>query len=219
MSFFYFYTFEWLFLVCSLVTLQPKNQPYLRLLFAIALITVLAETVGYLLKNVWQQANHLVYNFSVPTIILLFILFFRLQLNHKSNKQLLLWLTITYCLFIPINLIWIQGWQYFATYQYIAGALVLSMAAMMFLVELIKKPIPTSLITQPSFFTAAAVLIMYIPKSCLYAFFAYLSYIEQVSESFAATFQVTNLVLCIIFYILLSIACLCPLLFKASKMQ
>lgn len=206
--------FEWFTFCCSLVILHPANDPRLRKLILITAITVIAETLGYYLRTTGHPTNHPVYNISVPLIIILFILIFREQLRTNKKRLTASVALGMYAAFVLCDLTLIQGSRKFATYNYIFGTLILLIIVSLYYLELIRSDKYVFVSREPVFWLAAAVLLLYIPKSILYAAFEYFVYRRTISAAFGRTFLLLNVILSIIFFCLLSYASICRLIFR-----
>lgn len=211
--------FEWIAFAFSLTVFNRRNDKRIRLLIAIMTITVIVEAIGYYYHYILSKANHQFYNVSVPLIILLFLWMFLNHYAQRSNRRFVLISIFVYALFCLINIFFIQGEQRFSTYNYILGALLLVTTTVLYFLELIRLPVPVSLKKEPMFWIATAVLLLYLPKSVLYAVFEYLAYRNEVNESFGHTFHLINRSLSVIFFSILSYASICRLLTSPNSIQ
>lgn len=208
-------SFEWISFSLSLLLLHPANLRAARLLILILGITVVAECTGYVYRVVLHRpSNHEIYNISVPAIIILLTILLKRQTKNKSNHLTINLLLLSYCIFLTINLLWIQGRGRFATYNYIAGTVILVLTVTLYFLELIKKKEYVFISGEPLFWVAAAILLLYIPKAVLYAIFEFLAYKKSVMQSFGDTFRLLNRILSVIFFSLLSYASICRLIFR-----
>jgi hypothetical protein len=197
----------------SLFLLHPENEKKMWPLFAMTIVTLVAESAGYYLRAVEHQSNHPVYNISIPLIIVCFLWLFRGHLKQQHQKVLHIAL-ITYLLFVVANLLFLQTMSRLATYNYILGTVVLTLACVYYFLEFIHYPGRISVLKAPLFWIASAVLILYIPKSVLYAVFEYLAYTEKITQSFGQTFTFINKVLCVVFFTFISYASVCRLIYR-----
>lgn len=195
--------------------LHPANDRAARLLIPILGVTVTAESLGFYYRVVLHRtSNHMIYNFSVPIIILLFLLLFRSKMQWQENRKLINWMFPAYVLFVVSDLIWIQGSERFATYNYIVGSLALVITLSLYFLELIKKKEYVFLSAETLFWIAAAILLLYLPKVVLYSLFEYLAYKNALSKRFGETFQLVNRILSVIFFGLLAYASICRLIYR-----
>jgi hypothetical protein len=206
------YIFEIVAMGCSLFMLHPLTIKRYFFLTLIMIITMIAETLGWYFHAVLHYpSNHFIYNFSVPGIILSFIYGF--SKNTQYSKQIL-FIGILYLIIIMINFCFIQGVARFATYNYIVGGIALTLICTFYFMQLIKKPVLISPFQEPLFWVAAAILLMYLPKSVLYSAFEYLSYKKSLSVKFGEAFHSINTFLSLFFFFLLSMASVCRLIFR-----
>lgn len=197
---------------CSLLALQPKNAELKLLLFIMA-TTIAAEIIaGYYFTR--YEDNHIIYNFSIPILIVLYLIQLLKVLHSPKNKTLVKFLLVSYILFAIIDLIYIQNTNQLATYNYIFGALLLSFVVALYFGELIKKPIQVNVLAEPFFWLASGIILMYFPKSILFTFFEYFIYTKSLNSSFGVLFTSVNTVLCFIFYLSICIACTCRWIFR-----
>jgi hypothetical protein len=205
--------FEWISFCFSWFLLHPANHRGARLLIPILGVTVAAESLGFYYRVVLRRTtNHVIYNFSVPLIILLFLLLFGRGLQWRGNRKVMKWMIPAYLLFVVIDLSWIQGVGRFATYDYIVGSLALVITTSLYYLELIRKKEYVFLSAEPLFWIAAAVLLLYLPKAVLYSVFEYLAYKNVLARRFGEMFQLANRILSVIFFGLLAYASLCRLI-------
>lgn len=206
--------FEWIAFALSLLLFHQKNDPKVRLLIVILLVTVTVEAIGYYYHRILGKANHQFYNVSVPLIISLFLILLSGQYQKKVHKTCIHIGMFCFVLFAVANAFFIQGMTRFCTYTYIVGALLLVVATAFYFLEMIHLTEHVSLKREPSFWICTAVLILYLPKCILYAVFEYLAYHNEVMESFGATFHLINKVLSVIFFSCLSYASICRLIYR-----
>jgi len=206
--------FEWIAFAFSLFLLHRRNDRKISLLLVILVATVVVEAIGYYYHRILSKANHQFYNVSVPFIIILFLLIALKHYQKRTHTTIILAGIICYTLFAIINASVIQGMTRFCTYTYIAGALLLVIAIAFYFLEVIRQPEHVSLKKEPMFWISTGILILYLPKSILYAVFEYLAYYNQVMESFGATFHLVNKVLSVIFFCCLSYASICRLIYR-----
>lgn len=204
---------ELLAFIFSFFLLHPRNNRRLWPLIVAYGVTVIAEYIGYYFK-MRSQPNHYIYNISVPLVILLFGQVFHHQLKAPRQKRIFGVLAWGYILFCISNLLWIQGFEKFCTYNYVSGGLLLSVLVSVYLIELLKAPTQVFLAREPLFMLAAGILLLYVPKSINYSMFEYLAYTEALNKEYAATFFLINNTLGFIFYLLASIASVCRLISK-----
>lgn len=205
--------FEVLAFVCSFFLLHLKNDRRLWPLIVAYGVTVQSEYVGYYYKMM-SEPNHHIYNISVPLVILLFGQVFYRQLQAPKQKRMFVVLAWGYVLFCIANLLWLQGFQKFCTYNYVTGGILLSVIVSVYLIELLKLPRHVSLAREPLFILAAGILLLYVPKSINYSMFEYLAYTAALNKEYAATFFLINNTLGFIFYLMASIASVCRLISK-----
>jgi len=208
--------FEYLCLGCSFCLLHPLNSSTGKHILWIGLVTVFAETLSFCCYNFYGMRTYGIYNVSVPTIILIILAAFYAVLKKGLSGRIIKALCIAYVVFCIINFACLQGYSKFASLNYVAGGIALTLTAAMYLYHLIRQPVQLYLHTQPLFWLASAVLLMYVPKSCLYAFYTYFSGNQQQMAAFSNTFHLFNNIASILFYILLSIAATCRILFKST---
>jgi hypothetical protein len=206
--------FEWIAFAFSLFLFHPRNAS-VRMVVAIMAITVLVEAIGYYYHRVLGKANHQFYNVSVPLIILLFLALLRQHIEKRRYRNVINTGILLFILFALFNAAFLQGMRRFCSYTYIAGALLLVLSVMLYYVELIKRPVHISLKKEPMFWIGTSILVLYLPKSILYAAFEYLAYHHQMMNSFGATFHLMNKGLSIIFFCGLSYASICRLIFRS----
>lgn len=206
-------------LLASFLALASKNRFQLKLLSPVMIITALAEATSYLIRVRFRESNHFIYNISVPIIVFLLMCVFHKQFKTVAFKKASMTAIVLYSCFVGINILFIQGTHKFATYNYIIGGLFLSFICTLYFFELMKVARHISLISEPLFWLGSGILLMYLPKSVLYALFEHLSYNVEVRTSFSETFFFLNTVLSAIFYLSISIACISKWIFPASPRQ
>jgi len=135
-------------------------------------------------------------------------------MQWQENRKLINWMFPAYVLFVVSDLIWIQGSERFATYNYIVGSLALVITLSLYFLELIKKKEYVFLSAETLFWIAAAILLLYLPKVVLYSLFEYLAYKNALSKRFGETFQLVNRILSVIFFGLLAYASICRLIYR-----
>ena len=210
---------EWIFFGCSLAVFSKKNDKKIWLLFVIAFVTVLVESIGFYYRVVLETSNHHLYNISIPVIILLFQFLFLYNLKRVKNRQFVKLSIAAVFIFTLINLIYFQAFTRLATYTYIFGAVFLVIDASLYFLELVKRPVIVSLKGESMFYIACAVILLYLPKTILYSVFEYLAYKDLWKKEFGQVFTSTNLFLSLIFFLLLSYACLCRLIYRNSSLD
>jgi drug/metabolite transporter superfamily protein YnfA len=206
--------FEFLALACSIFSLHKANPSSLRLLITAIVITLAAEITGYYVRIYLHKSNHNIFNLSVVVIIFILLHLFEKVVCLSQYKKIVKVFMGILIAFSIVNFVFIQGINRFATYNYILGGTLLCFAVCFYFIELLKMPIKMNLLNEPFFWLGAGIILMYIPKTILYSIFEYLSYSDNLGEPFTATFAFLNTILSVIFYISISIACTCRLIFR-----
>ncbi len=206
-------TLEWIAFGCSLFLLHPSQPKYLRLVTLSLAIIVVAESLGYYYRIHLKQSNHSIYNISVPLVILLLLELIRQALQLKSQKLLVGVFMGAYITFALGNILFIQGTEKFANYNYIFGAILLAISSSIYLVQFIKEPQIISIWKHPMFWIVWAILLLYVPKSILFVFFEYFTYNPEYMGSFGAIFRQIGFLLNLVYFSMISYASLCRLIY------
>lgn len=202
--------FEFIALGCSLFLLHPKNSKDYYLITIVMFLTCLAESIGYYLRVYKNQSNTWVYNISVPCTIVIYATLLGKFLPKFKIQEF----TLGYFLVSIVNILFIQKFENFCSYNYIVGGLYLATLSSLYFVEIVKHPKYVSLVTNPMFWVASGIMLLYIPKSILFSVFEYLVYNDITSYQFGTIYFIISSILGVIFFSLISIACTCKLIFK-----
>jgi|GEM_PF-3776769 len=208
---------EWFALGCSLFLLHPRASGNIILLLPMMLVVVIVETAGYYLR-IAHHANQPYYNISTPLNIVLLLLLLRRNLEAGAARGVVSRMIPVYILFCLLNCFgpfsFAQHFQNFCSYNYIAGAFCLTVACSVYLYQFIKKPEEQVIHTDEVFWITVAVMCLYAPKSVLFAIFPYFTQVRLSDYSFNETWHLITDSLNMIFYGILSYACVCRLIFR-----
>ena len=199
--------------VLSLVNYLNKNSPLYLKLFPVFLFLVLAcEYESYRLAH-RHQNNLYLYN-TILVIEFLFYLFFFYSVYRVSiARKIVLLLMAIYLAGALINIFFIQGMKVFHTYTFMTGCLLVIAGCIYYFLQLFRYPQTGSIMRDPAFWVASALLFYY---ACVLPVYGILNYISSMSRHFSQTLKFIINFMNILLYSLFILAFLCKLSIRKS---
>jgi len=203
-------------LVCfavSLINYFSKGAPlYLKLFPVFLFLVLVCEYVGYLMK--YKHQNNLFLYDIIIIIEFLFYLFFFYSVYRVSIAQkIVIILMVAYLAGALINMIFIQGMKVFHTYSYMIGCLLIIAGSVYYFLQLFRYPQTGSIMREPAFWIATALLFYY---ACVLPIYGVLNYISSMSRHFNHTLRFIVNFMNILLYSLFTLAFLCKLNIRKS---
>lgn len=197
--------------VASLTNYLNKRAPLYLLLFPVFLLVILVcEYAGRQLAR-GHHNNVLLYNLVSIGEFLFYFFFYYSVYRVSSAKKAMLFLMPVYLVAALVNIFFIQGKDSFHTYGYMAGCLFVIAGSIYYFLELFRYPQSGSIVRDPAFWIASALLFYY---TCVLPVFGILNYISSKSVRVNNILIFINEVSNIILYSLFTLAFLCKLSFR-----
>ena len=209
------YVAEWTAFLCSFFLLKRGNDQRLQILTVALAIEILTETLAAYYSR-FHANNHLFYIISTPLVNSIYALTITRAIGKPGNKRLAGQLLMGFWLFVLVNFLFIQGTERYNSYTSIAATAMLCSLTFLYYRELVQADRIIRLRTTPLFWICAALMLLGLPRSVFWAVFEYMVFSEHLVKDFGSTFQLVNQWLCIIFYLLMSFAFVCRLLFRSA---
>lgn len=146
-------------LLSAAILLYYQPKPWRNFIPFIALI-VLVEFGGRFIKyELAVYSNQWLYNMLLPVYFPFYFWAFSFIPLLQPYKKSIRWGIFSFLLFALLNLLFIQGFQYFNGYTYITGSFLLIALSLWFYTRTIIYPGSQSLFTQPFFWMVSGVFI------------------------------------------------------------
>jgi hypothetical protein len=203
-------------LVCfivSFINYFSKGAPlYLKLFPVFLFLVLVCEYLGYIMKY-RHQNNLYLYNIIIIIEFLFYLFFFYSVYRVSTAKKTVIALMIAYLAGALINMIFIQGMKVFHTYSYMIGCLLVIAGSIYYFLQLFRYPQTGSIMRDPAFWIASALLFYY---ACVLPVYGILNYISSMSRYFNHTLRFIINFMNILLYSLFTLAFLCKLSIRKS---
>ena len=136
--------------------LRPRHLRMLLLLFAVTAI------VEFTARYILVHPNHWWYNLFLPMEYLLFAGLYYFDFTSRGKQHIVLYGSAALVLFSVVNMLWLQGFEYFNTYTIMASGTLILIWIFMYFQELLQREEPTPLLRQPMFWISSGLLIFYL---------------------------------------------------------
>jgi len=203
-------------LVCfaiSLISYFYKNSPLYLKLFPVFLFLVLVfEYEGFRMAHKHQN-NLFLYNTIMVVEFLFYFFFFWSVYRVSVAKSTVVVLMAAYLSAALINIFFIQGMKVFHTYTFMTGCLLVIAGSIYYFLEMFRYPQTGSIMRNPAFWIASALLFYY---ACVLPVYGVLNYISSMSKYFNHTLKFIISFMNILLYSLFILAFLCKLSIRKS---
>ena len=197
----------------SLSNYFSKNAPlYLRLFPVFLFLVLLCEYEGYLMAH-RHQNNLYLYNIIIIVEFLFYMFFFYSAYRVSVAKKAVMVLMVIYLIGALINIFFIQGMKVFHTYTFMIGCLLVIAGSIYYFLQMFRYPQTGSIIRDPAFWIASALLFYY---ACVLPVYGVLNYISSMTRYFNHTLKFIINFMNILLYSLFTLAFLCKLSIRKS---
>ncbi|NML20351.1 hypothetical protein HHL16_05675 [Pseudoflavitalea sp. G-6-1-2] len=147
--------------IASLQAYYNKNTPvYLKLFAPFLLFTICVESAGYILNAIYEVGNTFVYSYFLPVM---FIFHMYVAYNILKNRILRNIIVLSSCIYLLVLLGYFlfrknAGFPY---YNYYAGAIMISLCYISYIIQLRHFPISKTPRREPAFWIAVGTLFYY----------------------------------------------------------
>jgi len=205
-----------LMLVCfavSLVNYLSKNGPlYLKIFPVFLLLELVFEYEAFQMAH-RHQNNLFLYNIIMIIEFSFYFFFFYSVYRLSAAKKTVLFLMAGYLAGALINIFFIQGMKVFHTYSFMIGCLLVIAGSIYYFLQMFRYPRTGSIMRDPAFWIASALLFYY---ACVLPVYGVLNYISSMSRYFNHTMKFIINFMNILLYSLFTLAFLCKLSIRKS---
>ncbi len=165
--------FQVLSLIFAIIFVRKRNEIF-SYFIPFLFLTVLVEIVGTWFNHQGIR-NYWMYNAFTTTEFLFYAFLFYKHLHNPVFKKVALAFIPFYILAVSINLLFIQGTNYFHTYTFLLGSFFIVVFCCFFFYEsILPQHINQRMSKQPFFWICTGLLIFYLGSVIINALFEYL---------------------------------------------
>lgn len=187
------------------VYFQKATPLYLKLFPLLLILNLIVEIFGQWVVRKYGT-NITMFNFYMAFLVTAHMYLLREIVVGKLIKKIVLHLLWIYPVICVVNILFIQGPEYWHSYSYGIGNLLIVGLAVYYFFELFKRPTSINLITEPAFWICSALLFYY---ACSFPFLSLVNLLTHAHPIILNNLSTILTLLNILQYILFTIAFLC----------
>jgi ABC-type multidrug transport system fused ATPase/permease subunit len=153
---------EILAFLTSAASYDKLKSGYLRWFIPFLFFIVLIELTGRYFRTVLHEPNAWIYNISTTIEFLFYGSIFYQTYQNSRYKSIVKWFLFLYPVAAALNILFIQGYQYFHTYTMSLGALCMVIFACLYFIDLLNAGKKLDLVRTPMFWIASGLLFFYL---------------------------------------------------------
>ena len=210
---------EWVAFLASLNCFSFAYPRPMRLFSLVLGTMVLAEILATYMAFKFHH-NGIVYNIFDFIWYPGYMLIFYLQIQSTKHRKYIMIILFSFCAFALVNFRFFQDHQWLAHRTFMLGSLCVVACSLFALVQISHIKNQYSFKNDPLFWISIAMLFYFFPSSILIGGFEYFGQKEiPISDAYGNAFRISQKILNVIHYSLLSYAFVCRSIFPQSSIK
>lgn len=194
-------------LLCSLLLFADGVDRRFRIFIPYCWLVVINEAISNLLIVYWHHlSNHEVENLAILIFFSFYLFSCIIFVTSKFSKKLIMWLMVLFIFSWMINLIIDASAGKFYAYSFITGCILVSAAALLYLLEFLNNKSAAYPLKLPFFYIASAYLLYCMPLAMIFSIHTYFAYLKTPTVKYRYYFEIILNITNILMYLFFSIA-------------